>query len=199
MLNVMKSSSPSQEGILMDWPQRLSTTQPLFNIKWALKILFVGDEGVGKTGLMCGISDGVYIDGLRTKLGSSFGAKQFNMDPVWVQLQIWNLADSPNLAKLRSRLIRGGAGVVYVFSLTNRVSFDNIINWVDEVRRVIGVVPSVLVGTRQESNKQRRVTRREAKQLAKHLGTPYVEISQEKDPNFEKAIQNMVTDILKNT
>ena len=70
----------------MDWPQKLTSTQPLSNIKWALKILFVGDEGVGKTGLMCGVADGVYIDGFRKKLGSSFGAIQFDMDPVRVQL-----------------------------------------------------------------------------------------------------------------
>lgn len=183
----------------MDWPQKLTSTQPLSNIKWALKILFVGDEGVGKTGLMCGVADGVYIDGFRKKLGSSFGAKQFDMDPVRVQLQIWNLADSPNLAKLRERLIRGGAGVVYVFSLTNRASFDNVINWVDEVQRVVGIVPSVLVGTRQEFRKRRRVTKHEAKQLAKHLGIPYIEIAKESDPVFEQALQNMVADILKET
>ncbi len=183
----------------MDLPQKLVNTQPLSNIKWALKILFVGDEGVGKTGLMCSVSDGVYIDGFRTKLGSSFGARQFNLDPVRVQLQIWNLTDSPNLTELRRRLIRGGAGVVYVFSLKDKASFDNIINWVDEVRRVLGNVPSILVGTRQESRKQRRVTKREAKQLAKHLRIPYIEISQEKDTHFEQALQNMVVDILKNT
>lgn len=181
----------------MNWPQPSVNAQPLSNIKWALKILFVGDEGVGKTGLMCGVSDGVYIDGFRGKLGSSFGAKQVNVDPVRVQLQIWNLTDAPNLAKLRHRLIRGGAGVVYVFSLTDRASFDNILNWVDEVQRVLGIVPSVLVGTRQESQKRRRITKREAKQLAKHLGVPYIEMSQEDDPQFEQALQNMVVDILK--
>ncbi|MHA2406699.1 MAG: Rab family GTPase [Candidatus Hermodarchaeia archaeon] len=181
----------------MDWPRPIATAQPLTNIKWALKILFVGDQGVGKTRLMCGFSDGVYIDGFRTKLGSSFGAKQFNLAPARVQLQIWNLADSPNLVKLRSRLIRGGAGVVYVFSLTDKASFDNVINWVDEVRQVLGIVPSVLVGTRQETRKRRRVTKREAKQLAKHLGISYIEVSQEQDPVFEKALQDMVVDILK--
>ncbi len=183
----------------MDWPQKISNAQPLYNLKWALKILFVGDEGVGKTELMCGVSDGVYVDGFRTKLGSSFGAKQFDMDPVHVQLQIWNLTDAPNLTKLRRRLIRGGAGVVYVFSLTDRMSFDNVINWVDEVRRVLGMVPSVLVGTRQEPQQRRRVTKREAKQLGKHLGIPYIEVSQEHDPLFEQALQTMVVDILKNT
>ena len=183
----------------MDWPRPIATAQPLTNIKWALKILFVGDQGVGKTGLMCGVSDGVYIDGFRTKLGSSFGAKQFNLDPARVQLQIWNLADSPNLTQLRKRLIRGGAGVVYVFSLTDKASFDHVINWVDEVRRVLGIVPSMLVGTRQESRKRRRVTKREAKQLAKHLGIPYIEVFQEQDLIFEKALQNMVVDILKDT
>jgi hypothetical protein len=79
------------------------------------------------------------------------------------------------------------------------MSFDNIINWVDEVQHVLGIVPSVLVGTRQETRQRRRVTKREAKQLAKHLGIPFIEVSQEKDPVFEKALQEMVVDILKET
>jgi GTPase SAR1 family protein len=181
----------------MDWPQKLDHTQPLSNIKWALKILFVGDEGVGKTSLMCGVSDGVYVDGFRTKLGSSFGAKQFKLDPVRVQLQIWNLTDSPNLANLRHRLIRGGAGVVYVFSLTDRTSFAHVNDWVEEVQRILGIVPSILVGMRQDTRNRRRVTKREAKQLAKHLRLPYLEVAQEKDKEFEKALQNLVVDILK--
>lgn len=182
----------------MDWPQALYPEKQS-NVKWALKILFVGDAGVGKTGLMCGVSDGVYIDGFRTKLGSSFGAKRFNFDPMRVQLQIWNLTHSPKLKQLRQQLYRGGAAVVYVFSLTDRMSFDNVIMWMDEVHRILGEVPAILVGTRQESGRRRRVTKREAKQLAKHMSAPYVEVGAEPDTHFEQALREMVVDILKDT
>ncbi len=192
----MDANLLDREVLSLEWPQTLSTSQQS-NIKWALKVLFVGDEGVGKTGLMCGVSDGVYIDGFRKKLGSSFGAKRFEIDPVRVQLQIWNLTDSPKFEKLRKELIRGGAGVVYVFSINDRASFDNILNWVEEVRRVIGNVPSILVGKRQEARKRRRVTKREAKQLAKHLGVAYIEVGMDADPHFEQVLQDMVIDILK--
>jgi small GTP-binding protein len=180
----------------MDWPQ-MSVTPDQSNIKWAMKILFVGDEGAGKTDLMCRVSDGVYIDGLQQKVGSSFGAKRFESDPVRVQLQIWNVTDSPKFTKLRRQFYRGGAGVVYVFNLTDRVSFDSILDWVAEVRQVIGEVPAILVGTRRETREPRRVTKREAKQLAKHLGIPYLEMGMEPDPQFERALLNMVVDILK--
>ncbi|MFX0169501.1 MAG: GTP-binding protein [Candidatus Hodarchaeota archaeon] len=165
--------------------------------KWALKVLFVGDEGAGKTDLMCSISDGVYIDGFRTKLGSSFGTKRFHLDPDRVQLQIWNLTHAERFKELRQKLYRGGAAVIYVFSLSDRSSFDNIPNWVEEVRQVIGNVPAILVGTRRETRKRRKVTKYEAKELAKHLKAPYFEVGMESDPLFEQALQNLVTDILK--
>jgi GTPase SAR1 family protein len=180
----------------MNW-SRPHSMPPQANVKWALKLLFVGDEGVGKTWLMRGVSDGVYIDGFRTSLGSSFGAKRFDMDPLRVQLQIWNLTDSPKFSKLRQQLIRGGAGAVYVFSITDRISFNNILNWVDEVRKVLGDIPAILVGTRQETQRRRRVSKREAKQLAKHLRIPYIEVGMDPDPDFELALQDMVLDILK--
>ena len=179
----------------MDWPKRQIPTDPTKPM-WALKVLFVGDEGVGKTDLMCNVSDGVYIDGFRTKLGSSFGAKRFNLDPLRVQLQIWNLTPAAHFKELRKKLYRGGAAVIYVFSLSDRVSFDSIQNWADEVHRTIGDVPAILVGTRREAQKPRRVTKREAKELARHLGVPYLEVGMERDPVLEQAIQDLVSAIL---
>jgi small GTP-binding protein len=179
----------------MNWPKRvIPADQP--RPQWALKVLFIGDEGVGKTDLMCNVSDGVYIDGFRNKLGSSFGAKRFNLDPQRVQLQIWNLTPDENFKDLRKQFYRGSAVVIYVFSLSDRISFEHILTWVEEVRRILGNVPAILVGTRRETQKRRHVTKREAKELARHLGVPYLEVGMEKDLVFEQAIQNLVSDIL---
>ncbi len=180
----------------MNWPETQITPRQT-NIKWALKLLFVGDEGVGKTDLMCRVSDGVYIDGFSSKLGSSFGAKRVDMDPVRVQLQIWNVADSPKFEKLRPQFYRGGAGAVYVFSLTDRASFDNIPKWVEEVHKVLGVIPAILVGNRRDARQRRLVSKQEAKQLAKHLGIPYIEMGADPVPLLESALHHMVLDILK--
>jgi len=179
----------------MDWPERtIPSDAP--KPHWALKVLFVGDEGVGKTDLMCNVADGVYIDGFRKKLGSSFGAKRFNLDPLRVQLQIWNLTPADHFKELRKRLYRGGAAVIYVFSLSDRTSFENIQNWADEVHRTLGDVPAILVGTRRETRKPRRVTKREAKELARHLGVPYLEVGMAQDTVLEQAIQDLVSNIL---
>ena len=179
----------------MNWPERtIPSDAP--KPQWALKVLFVGDKGVGKTDLMCNVADGVYIDGFRKKLGSSFGAKRFNLDPLRVQLQIWNLTPAAHFKELRRRLYRGGAAVIYVFSLSDRASFDSIPKWAEEVQMTLGDVPAILVGTRRETQRKRRVTKREAKELARHLGVPYLEMGMDPDPILERAIQDLISDIL---
>lgn len=166
--------------------------------KYALKMLLIGDAGVGKTDLMCSVSDGVFIDGLRSSVGSSFGSQRLVMDPLCVQLQFWNLTAEPRFDYLRREFYLGGAGAIYVFNIADRTSFRNISEWVKEVHRVLGPIPAILVGNRKEEGKRRRVSRREGEALAKELGIFYVEISARTVSRFGDALQNLVWSILKN-
>lgn len=165
--------------------------------KYALKMLLIGDAGVGKTDLMCSVSDGVFIDGLRSSLGSSFGSQRLVMDPLCVQLQFWNLTDEPRFDYLRREFYLGGAGAIYVYNVANRSSFKHIGKWVKEVHKILGPIPAILVGNRKEEGKRRQVSRMEGEALAKELGIFYIEISDKTVSRFGEALQNLVWSILK--
>ena len=173
----------------LDSPRKPST-------KWALKMLLIGDAGVGKTDLMCSFADCVLIDGLRASVGSSFGVRQVLIDPVQVKLQIWNLNDTPRFDQLRRVLYKGSSGAIYVFDVTDQSSFKHISDWVREVHRVVGSLPAILIGNRREKGKRRQVSHSEGKALAKDLGIPYIETSARTAHQINEALENLVFTIL---
>lgn len=165
--------------------------------KYALKMLLIGDAGVGKTDLMCSVADGVLIDSLRSSIGSSFGSQRLVLEPLCVHLQIWNLTAKPHFDELRQEFYLGSAGAIYVFNVADRTSFKHISEWVKEVHKILGPIPAILVGNRKERGKRRQVTRKEGEALAKDLGILYVETSAKTSSLLNEVLQNLVFAILK--
>lgn len=57
-----------------------------------VKILIVGDSGVGKSSLLQRYTDGVYSKEFLTTIGIDFKLKTIDLDGKRVKLQIWDTA-----------------------------------------------------------------------------------------------------------
>jgi len=77
---------------------------------------------------------------------------------------------------VRPLYYKGTQGVLCVFDLTNRESFDHVFNWITEVKQNTGDVPLVLVGNKSDLP-EREIPADEAGALAKKLGLYYMESS----------------------
>ncbi|NXL64657.1 RAB42 protein, partial [Chordeiles acutipennis] len=86
---------------------------------------------------------------------------------------------------------RSAAGVLLVFDVTNRASFEHIPEW---YREAAGDRPPtfVLVGHKSDLAAQRAVSAEEAGQLAATLGMAFVETSAHSNLNVELAFQTLV-------
>jgi small GTP-binding protein len=74
--------------------------------------------------------------------------------------------------------IRNSNISVVVYDITNRESFDNVRNWVDEVRAERSEeVSMILVGNKADLADKRMVSLEEGETRAKELGIPHVETS----------------------
>lgn len=85
-------------------------------------------------------------------IGSNFSTKQVDLKEYpnfLIKLQLWDLAGQKHFSFVRPPFYRGATAIVYVFDLTRRSSFQNILNWKAEVEKVIGDgKPSILVGNK---------------------------------------------------
>ena len=82
-------------------------------------------------------------------IGSNFSTKSVelpNHPEFNVKLQIWDLAGQKHFSFVRPPFYRGATAIIYVFDLSRRSSFANLLEWKNEVEKVIGQgKPTVLV------------------------------------------------------
>uniref|UniRef100_A0A1I7RIE2 Ras-related protein Rab-18 n=1 Tax=Bursaphelenchus xylophilus TaxID=6326 RepID=A0A1I7RIE2_BURXY len=98
-----------------------------------LKILIVGESGVGKSSLMLRFVDDTFDPELSATIGVDFRVTTMNIDGNNVKLAIWDTAGQERFRTLTPSYYRGGQGIICVYDVTNRTTFDRLENWVLEV------------------------------------------------------------------
>lgn len=102
---------------------------------------------------------------------------------------------------MRDLYMKTGEGFLLVFSLTDRNTFEEISNFYNQIMRVKGettsFVPSILVGNKSDLIDERQVGKEEAINLAKQIGSAYIETSAKSGVNVTEAFYNLVRMIVK--
>jgi small GTP-binding protein len=114
------------------------------------KICIVGDFRVGKTTLLNQYLEKRFTPNVASTIGSNFYVKQIKIPNVknLITLQIWDLAGQEHFKWVRHEFYKGAKGIVYVFDLTNKKTFDNLTNWKNEIEKAVERFSSVLVGNK---------------------------------------------------
>ena len=93
--------------------------------------------------------------------------------------------------------MRNGEGFLLVYSITSRMSFDEISTFYQQICRVKDrdYFPMVLVGNKCDLESDRQVSSQEGKDLAKRFGCQFIETSAKQKINVEEAFFEVVKDI----
>ena len=113
-----------------------------------LKVLTVGDGGVGKTTLLHRYKEGEFLTDTQMTLGVAFFVQQLDIDGTAVMLQLWDFGGQEQFRFMLQRYALGAKGAVVMFDLTRMLSLENIEEWVDICRKDNPGLPLILVGTK---------------------------------------------------
>ena len=118
------------------------------------------------------------------------------MENKVIKLQIWDTAGQEKFRTITSSYYRGAHGVIVVYDVTNRESFNNVKNWMGEITRYASEnVNRVLVGNKCDIDSKKAVTTEEGKELADSLGIPFMETSAKTSINVEQSFLRMASEI----
>ena len=143
-----------------------------------LKVVIVGDSGIGKSSLLVRFADQTFRESHKGTIGVDFRFKSLRSKKRVVKLQIWDTAGQERFRTMTSAYYRGASGFVLCFSLCDEESFNHMSKWVHEleVYRSEGSVV-VLCGTKADKEAKRCVSLEKAQELAEQLGAMYCETS----------------------
>jgi len=151
-----------------------------------IKLLMIGDSGVGKTCLLLRYANDSFSPTFITTIGIDFKIKNIELDGKRIKLQIWDTAGQERFRTITTSYFRGAQGILLVYDVTDRGSFNSITNWVGQIGQHADVaVNKILIGNKCDMEDQRVVSFEEGKQLASEFGIQFFETSAKNDMNVE--------------
>uniref|UniRef100_A0A3B1K4H6 small monomeric GTPase n=1 Tax=Astyanax mexicanus TaxID=7994 RepID=A0A3B1K4H6_ASTMX len=98
-----------------------------------LKILIIGESGVGKSSLLLRFTDDTFDPELAATIGVDFKVKTIAIDGNRAKLAIWDTAGQERFRTLTPSYYRGAQGVILVYDVTKRDTFTKLENWLNEL------------------------------------------------------------------
>ncbi|CAN1317564.1 Ras-related protein Rab7 [Linum perenne] len=97
-----------------------------------LKVIILGDSGVGKTSLMNQYVNRKFNNQYKATIGADFLTKEVQFEDRLFTLQIWDTAGQERFQSLGVAFYRGADCCVMVYDVNVMKSFDNLNNWREE-------------------------------------------------------------------
>lgn len=163
---------------------------------YLFKLLLIGDSGVGKSCLLLRFADDTYTDSYISTIGVDFKIRTIELDSKIVKLQIWDTAGQERFKTITSSYYRGAHGIIIVYDVTDRESFNNVRTWMQEIEKyAMENVNKLLVGNKCDLTSKKVVTYDEGKELADSYGIRFVETSAKSSHHVEMAFHVMAGEI----
>lgn len=163
-----------------------------------LKILIIGESGVGKSSLLLRFTDDQFDPELAATIGVDFKVKVINIDGNKVKLAIWDTAGQERFRTLTPSYYRGGQGAILVYDVSSRDSFSKVEDWLNELETYStnNDIKKILVGNKCDKEDERMVTREEGQKCARKYQMMFIEASAKTKEGVQTAFEELVEKII---
>ena len=163
-----------------------------------IRLALLGDSAVGKTSIISTFLNYEFNEDFISTIGWDKRKKTIKLENGKnIDLSIWDTAGQERFHSIALKVIRKAQGIVVVFDLTKRETFESVVNWLEVIKENFNEVTIVLFGNKCDCESARQVTTEEATEFAKKKNIPYFETSAKKNINIEDGFSKISNDIFK--
>ncbi|CAG8692407.1 GTP-binding protein SAS1 [Gigaspora rosea] len=165
---------------------------------YLIKLLLIGDSGVGKSCLLLRFSDDSFTPSFITTIGIDFKIRTIELDGKRIKLQIWDTAGQERFRTITTAYYRGAMGILLVYDVTDERSFNNIRNWFSNIEQHASEgVNKILIGNKCDWVEKKAITKEQGQALADEFKIKFLETSAKANINVEEAFFTLARDIKK--
>lgn len=173
---------------------------------FSFSLVVLGEQRVGKSKLIaCTLPEAGAENGggagageSLTEMGADHGVKckahTYESRGARYQILMWEVPGAPRHLDTAERYASLAAGILLVFDLTRRNTFDNVARWLSAVEASSPDLPRVLVGNKADGETQ--VSAEEAVALAQAHGCKYFETSAVRNEQVPEAFSSLIARIV---
>ncbi|MFX1533681.1 MAG: Rab family GTPase [Promethearchaeota archaeon] len=165
-----------------------------------MKLCLIGDQAVGKTSLGHRFIDKKFPTGYKATIGVDLLSRTINVPEGRFEVTLWDFSGQSLFSDVRKKFYKGAAGIIVVFDIANRNSFDNIQNWWEEACLNVesdAPIKAILLGNKSDLFNLREVDDDTAQEWGMNNGLNYYLVSAKTGDKVELAFLDLIRNILK--
>lgn len=162
----------------------------------------IGDTSVGKTSLLMRFKSDEFSYNLTTTIGIDSYTKDEFINNKKVRIKIWDTAGQERYRSLTSSFFRNAQGIILCYDITNRITFSNLKEWIESLKKGISDLDNIkviVVGNKNDLHTKREVPFEEAEKFCKENLLPLYETSAKEGTNVRSTIIKLVEKIYNDT
>ena len=147
------------------------------DIEDSIKIILVGNSGVGKTAIINRYIMDTFTDELKPTLTMNYIEKIIEINNKNIKINIWDTAGQEQYRSVNKLFIKNSKIVIFVYDITSKESFKDLDYWIKFIKNELGqMVLLGLAGNKMDLIEKEEVSEEEGKELAKKLDAFFYEL-----------------------
>lgn len=167
--------------------------------KYVVKIVLVGDWGVGKTSLVRRFAENKFDHDYKPSIGVNVVTKIIDVKGRKLKFQMFDTGGQERLQPIRQRYYAGAHAVIFVFDITRASSAASVESrWLKEVENVLGSdFERLVIANKIDLEANREVSEYAARQATKRIQGEYYETSAFDGKNVDIAFEKLAATLLR--
>ncbi|OPY31304.1 MAG: GTPase HflX [Methanomassiliicoccales archaeon PtaU1.Bin124] len=157
--------------------------------KYIKKVALLGEGAVGKTSLVRRYVLDVFSDDYIQTFGAKVTKKVLEMESVELTMMIWDILGQKSNSSLHSTYYSGSNGALLVFDLTRPETLEAIPRWLDDLKKVTGNIPFILVANKADLHKE--IAQERMDQISSQLNTTMMFTSAKNGTGVDEAFMQL--------
>ena len=166
-----------------------------------IKIVLVGESGVGKTNLIRVINDEPFEKSANSTISSSYYEKEIIINNKRYCYSLWDTVGQEVYRSLNQMYLKDAKIVLVVFALNNKISYQETNFWINSTKEALeeGKYIMALVANKSDLYNEQEVTDEEVKKRADELNIDFVLTSAAEDAvGFRQFLEGLIKKFIKN-
>ena len=173
-------------------------SEEMFEEAEEIKVILVGDSGVGKTSLINAAQDIPFMEGTQistmictnVKLPKEINGKKYT-------IVLWDTIGQERFRSLTATFLKGSQIVIFVFDITNQASFEGLDYWFDLIHNELGDnIIRGIVGNKKDLVDDQEVDDDLVEQYAEKKGVEFKYCSALNSSLFKNFLEDLIKNYL---
>ena len=151
------------------------------------KLIFLGDQSVGKSCILNRFMNDVFIEEYQATIGLDFQSKNVQIDNQDIHLLLYDTAGQEKFRSLIPMYTRDANIILLVYDISSKETFEHLPDWLKDLNNINkNDVIFALVGNKNDLADNRQITFEEGEKYAKENDFIFQEVSAKTGDGFSE-------------